>query len=395
MVLKEGISINTTNRPKHSTKKILVFYMNGTFLTLFIAFIIISSISTVFSSRMSSEVITKWMKNIEVEHLFLAIIQSQNQYFVGNDVEVKKIPIGNMLFQLATNVKPNDVRSLLGNEIPGFFAYDYKIHIAGEGTDYTNLLHESSAPMEVLLKEREIAEQSLLDADEINTPLVPDKMLEEELVYIHHSHSWESFLPLLKGVSEPDEATSNNSSANVIAVGNMLKNSLMGAGVKSKHNTSNVTEQLHARGWNYYNSYQLSREVVKEVLSTNKEVRYVIDIHRDSFRKERTTININDKKYARLLFVVGEDHANFEKNLEFADRLYYAIEEKYPGLCRGVLIKNKSQGDGIYNQDLSERSLLLEVGGVDNNLEELHNAVEVFAEEFSKLVWEEKNAGQF
>jgi stage II sporulation protein P len=121
----------------------------------------------------------------------------------------------------------------------------------------------------------------------------------------------------------------------------------------------------------------------------------VIDIHRDSVRKEKTTINIDGKKYARLLFVVGEDHANFEKNLEFADKLYSAIEERYPGLCRAVLIKNKSKGDGIYNQDLSERSLLLEVGGVDNNLEELNNAVEVFAEEFSKLVWEEKNAGQF
>ncbi|NAW45101.1 stage II sporulation protein P, partial [Salmonella sp. gx-f4] len=59
----------------------------------------------------------------------------------------------------------------------------------------------------------------------------------------------------------------------------------------------------------------------------------------------------------------------------------------YPGLSRGVFIKSKSEGNGIYNQDLSNRSILLEFGGVDNNLEELYNAVDAFAKVFSDYYW--------
>ncbi|NLP52123.1 stage II sporulation protein P [Sutcliffiella horikoshii] len=315
---------------------------------------------------------------------------------IGKGVEVDKIPIQSMIFQLATNIKPNDVRSLLGNEIPGFYAFDYRIHIAGEGTNYTTLPHESSPPMEVLLKEREIAHEQLEEIEEeISPPPAPEKTNEKELVYIYQSHSWESFLPLLKGAKTPDEATSNNSKVNVIAVGNMLKGKLLSHGIVAKHNTTNVTEQLLSRGWNYYNSYQYSREVVEEVLSSNNELKYLIDIHRDSVRKDKTHIKINGKDYAKLLFIVGEENKNFKENLDFASNLHYAIEEHFPGLSRGVVIKNKSEGDGIYNQDLSDRSILLEVGGVDNTMVELDNSVEVFAKYFSELVWEDKDVGDF
>lgn len=384
------------NSTKRSSNNILVFYLNSTFLSIIISLLLVTVISTAFTNKLSSEIIGTWLYKINNTNIFLSALQSQNHYMIGKGVDVDKIPVQSMIFQLVTNIKPNDVRSLLGNEIPGFYAFDYRIHIAGEGTNYTTLPHESSPPMEVLLKEREIAHEQLEEREEeISPPPAPEKTNEKELVYIYQSHSWESFLPLLKGAETPDEATSNNSKVNVIAVGNMLKGKLLSHGIIAKHNTTNVTEQLLSRGWNYYNSYQYSREVVEEVLSSNNELKYLIDIHRDSVRKDKTHIKINGKDYAKLLFIVGEENKNFKENLDFASNLHYAIEEHFPGLSRGVVIKNKSEGDGIYNQDLSNRSILLEVGGVDNTMEELDNSVEVFAKYFSELVWEDKDVGDF
>ncbi|WP_078381128.1 stage II sporulation protein P [Sutcliffiella halmapala] len=325
------------------------------------------------------------------------IIQSQNHYLVGKDVVVEKLPVQSIIFQLATNIKPKDVRSLLGNELPGFFAYENHIYFASQGTDDVTLSHESAPPMEVLLKEREIAQEQINQYKENHNETAPpsERTMEEELVYIYHSHSYESFLPLLKDATIPVEAISNNPEVNVIAVGNMLKKELKNKGINANHDMTNVTKELHARGWKASQAYQYSREGLQEVLATNNEVKYVIDIHRDSARKEHTTAIINGKSYAKVMFVVGESHKDYKKNMEFATKLDNAMEAKYPGISRKIWPKNKSQGNGVYGQDLSNKSILLEVGGVDNNLEELHNTIKAFAEVYSEILWKEKDAGAF
>lgn len=44
--------------------------------------------------------------------------------------------------------------------------------------------------------------------------------------------------------------------------------------------------------------------------------------------------------------------------------------------------------NGVYNQDLTDRALLLEFGGVDNNLEELQRAANAAADVFSEMYWD-------
>jgi len=71
-----------------------------------------------------------------------------------------------------------------------------------------------------------------------------------------------------------------------------------------------------------------------------------------------------------------------------AKELHQGLEKKYPGLSRGVLAKRKTSGNnGLYNQDLSNNSILIEVGGVDNNMEELTNTVKAFSDVFSENFW--------
>ena len=46
--------------------------------------------------------------------------------------------------------------------------------------------------------------------------------------------------------------------------------------------------------------------------STYSSLKYYIDIHRDSVSKNITTVNINNKNYAKILFVVGLEHNNYQ-----------------------------------------------------------------------------------
>src|SRR5699024_5291866 len=108
------------------------------------------------------------------------------------------------------------------------------------------------------------------------------------------------------------------------------------------------------------------------VMQANDSLQYFIDIHRDSLPRDKTTKTIQDTNYATILFVVGREHDQYEKNLSLATELHKRLNETYPGLSRGVITKEGPNSNGIYNQDLSENSLLVEVGGYENTLDEMY-----------------------
>ena len=113
---------------------------------------------------------------------------------------------------------------------------------------------------------------------------------------------------------------------------------------------------------------------------------YLIDLHRDSVGRNLTTININGKSYAKVLFVVGKDFNGYEKNLELADKVSDLINKHYPGLSKGILKKGGSGVNGIYNQDLSSNSMLIELGGVENDINEVLNTLDALSVVFNELV---------
>lgn len=211
----------------------------------------------------------------------------------------------------------------------------------------------------------------------------------KEVVYIYHSHSRESFLPYLIDTIRPEEAY--HSVANITLVGKMLGRAMDQRGVGTKVETVDIVQLLNSRNLDYSSSYNVSRELMQLSQNENKDLEYFLDIHRDSLRKENTTTEINRTKYANLLFVVGTGHAEFEKNLQFANKLHTLLEKKYPTLSKGILKKSSSQGNGIYNQDLAPNSLIIEIGGVDNTVEELHRSTEALAEVLSDYYWEENS----
>ncbi|PID03827.1 stage II sporulation protein P [Sporosarcina sp. P2] len=206
-----------------------------------------------------------------------------------------------------------------------------------------------------------------------------------DVIYIYHTHNRESFLPYLKDTDKPEDAY--HSKANITLVGEMLGKALERRGVGTKVDSTDIVQELSLRELGYNSSYDLSEELVRSARVENKDLDIFLDLHRDSLRKDSTTLEMNGENYARLLFVVGTGHEEFTKNLSFTEGLDKLLATQYPGLSKGIIKKDSSQGNGVYNQDISPNSVIVEIGGVDNTVEELHRTTEALADVLSDYYW--------
>ena len=82
---------------------------------------------------------------------------------------------------------------------------------------------------------------------------------------------------------------------------------------RSGRRNSEIKDYLNKYNLNYYGSYDASRHYLQDSLK-NTNYKIIIDLHRDSIKKEKSTTTINDKKYAKLLFVLTTKHNNYKEN---------------------------------------------------------------------------------
>jgi stage II sporulation protein P len=373
---------------------IVVFFSRILVGVILVFFLILCLVKTPLNP--SSSTLKLSMSKVNYLNVFIYMLQSENHALFPNKNIEDKMSLSKVLFTLVTNINPSKSITLLGREIPGLDVYNTEIAIAGKGTNLTNIPFDPPPKSEdEITKERQIAGNQNTDNNKQNSGSNNNQNSDSSkspkdlktVVYIYHTHSWESFLPMISGGKVPNDATSTNNKINVVAVGARLTQDLIDKGIGVEHDTSNMGAELKNKKWGYNDAYNLSREHVKEVITGDRDLKFLIDIHRDSKRKSITTTDINGKKYARIDIIVGKEHKNYPENLNYAKELNAKLEKLYPGLSRGVFIKSYSEGNGIYNQDLSNRSILLEFGGVDNNLKELNNAVDAFAKAFSDYYW--------
>ena len=85
------------------------------------------------------------------------------------------------------------------------------------------------------------------------------------------------------------------------------------------------------------------------------------------------------KRQQKILFVVGLEHNNYKENISNVEKINDIANKHYPGLSRGIYKKEGPGVDGIYNQDISSNSILIELGGVDNNIDEVLNTTEAIS----------------
>lgn len=274
-----------------------------------------------------------------------------------------KSVLTNLVLELATSINPSDPRTFLGHELPMFALFDTRIVTASADTDYTNIPIESPPPPEI--------EQQIQQSQE--TKPSPPPPIEttpgSKQVFIYHSHWYESYLPELNK-SNINQASDLNT--NIMSVGNHMAQTFQKLGIGAQTTTKPKT------GWS--GAYLHSRKWAVAALQQHDDLQYLIDIHRDSKRGDKTTITINGKKMARMAFVVGKDSKLYRQNLQLAQELFHEINRRYPGLCTGVYEKAKTGGNnGEYNQSLSTGAMLVEIGGVDNSFAEAKASADVLA----------------
>ena len=160
----------------------------------------------------------------------------------------------------------------------------------------------------------------------------PNKVdIDRPIIYIYNSHQLENY-------------NNNNLSIygitpNVLMASYLLKEKLNNLGLSTIVEDTNITEFLDINNWDYSASYKASRIFMLDKKNTYDSLKYFIDIHRDSVGKELTTVSINNKNYARIMFVVGLEHKEYQKNLDLANNINELFNKYYPGISRGVYKK--------------------------------------------------------
>ena len=202
-------------------------------------------------------------------------------------------------------------------------------------------------------------------------PFAIEKDSAAPQVLIMHTHATEDYR-LSAGLwfTPGDGARSTDRSINMCAVGRVMADTLNAAGICTLHD-----ETLNDYP-SYTGSYANSRAVVQQYLARYPSIQVVLDVHRDAIETESGSryapvCTVDGRQAAQVMIICGCDNGttvqlpDWRQNLRVAAAWERAMEGMYPGFTRPVLFSYR-----FYNQDLTTGSLLIEIGGHGNNLNE-------------------------
>lgn len=203
--------------------------------------------------------------------------------------------------------------------------------------------------------------------------LAPDFKIEtnsDPQVLIMHTHATESYEPYERDFYDSSfNSRTTDPNMNMSAVGDAIARQLESAGIAVLHDTT-----MHDYP-SYNDSYDRSRETVQKILAENPSIKIVLDVHRDAIERAdggriAPVAEIDGKNAAQIMIISGCDDGtmgmpNYLKNFRFAAMLQQQLESDYEGLTRPILFDYRK-----YNQDLTTGSILIEVGGHANSIDQ-------------------------
>ena len=196
----------------------------------------------------------------------------------------------------------------------------------------------------------------------------------EPILYIYNTHQTEEYVS--------SSLANYNITPTVYMAANILKQELEKYNVYSVVEDENIKKVLNEHNWVYKDSYSASRLWLERAKEKYPSIKYYLDLHRDSVS---LTANINNKSYARIMYVLGMNYDGYENNEALMVKLNDYTKEKYPGLTRDILYAKKN----TFNQDFSGNVFLIEVGGNNNNFNEVYNSVLALAEIIGNVIGSE------
>lgn len=207
-------------------------------------------------------------------------------------------------------------------------------------------------------------------------PVITEETLP--LIYLYNSHQTEEY----------KASTYAEFSVNPTVIMNnyILEDIFNKNGLKTIVEEKSIKEILNNNNWNYNYSYKASRTLLEESIIKYPSLKYFIDIHRDSLPHDKTTVSIQNKDYAKVIFLIGLENPNYEENLSFTEQINNKMNELYPGLSKGIYKKGGPGVNGVYNQDFSKYTILIEIGGYENTTNEVLNTTIAFSKCFMEVI---------
>lgn len=205
-------------------------------------------------------------------------------------------------------------------------------------------------------------------------------------VLIMHTHATEGYQSAARDWFDPASASrTTDCSQNTCRVGDEIEKQLLAAGIGVLHDRT-----LHDYP-SYNGAYERSAETVKGYLDQYPSIKVVLDVHRDAIQPDAETMvapvaEIDGRPSAQVMIISGCDNGsfnmpNYRENLKLSAALQRQMAEDYPGLARPVLFDYRK-----YNQDLTTGSILLEMGGHGNTLEEAIYCGELVGKSLAKVL---------
>lgn len=186
-------------------------------------------------------------------------------------------------------------------------------------------------------------------------------LLESPRVYIYNTHDSEKYIENDKGVYDASH---------------IMKEKLDSLGIPTLIEQSRVSEYITKNKIDYNLSYTVSRNYIISTLNTYPDIELVIDLHRDAVERPYSYVELENKSYAKIMFVQGIKYNNYKHNMDLAQKISDEINKNHPGVSKGIMTKPVS----IFNQDLNGNSILIELGTNNNTWEEVNNSIDVLVD---------------
>lgn len=202
----------------------------------------------------------------------------------------------------------------------------------------------------------------------VKKDLTIEKDSSKPQILIYHTHSQEAFSDSRKGVEEDT----------IVGVGEELAKVLSDYGYNVIHDKTKY--DIMGEGLDRNLAYNYARDGIKKTLEENPTIEVILDIHRDGGKKRVTTIDGVDTAQIMLFNGISTNtkgqpierlpNENLQGNLAFSLQIQLKGREIFPGLMYKNYLKSLR-----YNQHFRERSILAEVGTVNNTVAEAKNSM--------------------
>lgn len=192
-------------------------------------------------------------------------------------------------------------------------------------------------------------------------------------VGVYHTHNDESYFT-------PDGVDSVYGKGGIHDVGKSFVSNLEKLGFNVVYR-----EDLHLP----HNSGAYTRSQVTASALLESGVDAIFDLHRDSTKRDYYLTKVDGKQMSSIRMVVGSSSSNYEENKKFAYSIKSYADSVYPGLIKDVYF-----GKGNYNQQLTTRAMLFEMGCENIEKDLVKKSTEYLAKTLDVVLYGSENASE-